>query len=290
MKTILVTGSKGQLGRKMQDAQQQFKQFNFLFKDVDDLDITSATDIESFFEDNKIDAVVNCAAYTNVDKAEDEFPQACLVNEKGPKLLAQVCDKYSIIFIHISTDYVFAGNENKPYEESFKTSPISNYGISKLKGEEAVIKATNKSIIIRTSWLYSEYQKNFALTILRLAKENNQLKVVNDQFGTPTYAGDLANAILQILTNCFININKVQEYSGIYHYSNLGVCSWYDFAVYILKQSGIKTTIIPVDTSEFKTKAQRPKYSVLNKAKIINTFKIKVPYWTDSCKIMLNKI
>jgi len=288
MKIILITGANGQLGKKIRDISSEYSQYNFLFTDVEQLDITSRKDVETFFIAKKPDAVINCAAYTNVDNAEDDFDTACLINETGPGLLAEYCNKYSAEFIHISTDYVFEGNATVPYKEIDETNPVSAYGVSKLKGELAVTRNLKNSIIVRTSWLYSEYGKNFALTILKYAKEKEQLKVVYDQIGTPTYAGDLAKAVLDMLEPCFSH-NNANIY-GVYHYSNLGVCSWYDFALFLLKSENIKTPVLAVDSSEFPVKAKRPSYSVFYKTKTISKFKIKIPYWTESCREMLSKI
>ncbi len=287
MKTILVTGSEGQLGRKIQDLATGFPQFNFLYTDICQLDITSKESVFNFFAINNIHAVINCAAYTNVDLAEDEVEQAFLVNEKAPGYLAEASKQYNSSFIHISTDYVFDGSATAAYTEDNVTNPVSIYGKSKLAGEKLVMNNNPDSIIIRTAWLYSEYGKNFAKTILKFAQERDSLNVVNDQIGSPTYAGSLAKAILEILCKS-INLGIASK-SGIYHFSDLGVCSWYDFATYLLKQKNILTPIEAVPSTEFKTKAKRPSYSVLDKSKIIEAFDLKIPYWTESSCEMLYK-
>lgn len=288
MKTVLVTGANGQLGKKIKDFSGKYSNWDFIFTDVEQIDISDYNALRIFFESTQIDAVINCAAYTNVDQAEDDDVVANKINAEGPGYLARLCNEHKAVFIHISTDYVFSGNAIEPYNESSITDPISVYGISKLAGEKNVLENYQESIIIRTSWLYSEYGKNFLLTILKYAVERDHLKVVFDQIGTPTYAGDLASGVLDILLQIFEK--KVTNYAGIYHYSNLGVCSWYDFAVYILRQKNIKTPILAVDSSMFPTKAVRPKNSLLDKTKIIKQFKIKIPYWTESCREMLLKV
>lgn len=285
MKTILVTGADGQLGRKLKDLAPNYEHFRFLFTDICQLDITSQESVSNYFRINNIHVVINCAAYTNVDLAEDEKEKAYLVNEKAPAYLAEACKQYNSLFIHVSTDYVFDGSAKVAYSEKSVTSPVSVYGKSKLAGEDLLMKNNPYSIIIRTAWLYSEYGKNFAKTILKFAQERDSLNVVYDQIGSPTYAGTLASAILEIVNQS--SENTMKDKFGIYHYSELGVCSWYDFATFLLKQKGIKTPINAVPSTEFKTKARRPSFSLLDKSKIIKSFDLKIPYWTDSCLKML---
>ena len=287
MKKILVTGANGQLGRKIQDNMNILPNCEFIFVDIEDLDITNKQNINSFFHGKEIDFIINCAAYTAVDNAEDDFENAHLVNTLAPVYLAEKAKEIKAKFIHISTDYVFDGTANLPYAEDDSTSPVSVYGRTKLEGEKALLEVLPNAIIIRTSWLYSEYGKNFAKTILKFAKEKESLKVVYDQIGTPTYAGSLANAILQIVK--IYNESSVWK-SDTYHYSNLGVCSWYDFAIKLLKHSNISTPIYPVLSEEFITKAQRPAYSVLNKSKIISVYNLTIPYWSDACDEMLENL
>ncbi len=283
---IAVTGSKGQLGLKIKDCSDNFQGFNFLYFDIDELDITDKNQIERLFRDYKIDALVNCAAYTAVDKAEEDGEAAEILNALAPGYLAEICFNYKAKFIHISTDYIFDGNAKTPYTEDSTTNPQSVYGATKLLGEKIVLEKNPDAVIIRTSWLYSEYGNNFVKTILRFAKEKEFLKVVNDQFGTPTYAGDLAYAVLKIL-DIFQKQNTWQ--SGVFHFSNMGVCTWYDFAVEILKVAKINTPVKPVDSSEFMVKAKRPAYSVFDKSKITSKFQLDIPNWQLSLQKMLKE-
>ncbi len=275
---ILVTGSKGQLGNELQ-IQARSSVYTFLFHDVDTLDITNEADLDVFCKTEKVDLIVNCAAYTAVDKAEQDFDLANLINFAAVQNIRKIAEKYSIKIIHISTDYVFDGKSCTPYVESDHTNPQSVYGNSKLKGEKEILCLSN-SIIIRTSWLYSSFGNNFIKTILKYARERGQLRVVFDQIGTPTYARDLAIAIMSIIEK---TSNNVQNFiPGIYHFTNEGVCSWYDFAIEICKISGIVCKISPVETVEYPLPAYRPSYSVLNKAKIKKIYGIEIPYWKDS--------
>ena len=288
MKNILITGANGQLGRKIKDESHLYNNLNFYYTDVDDLDILNYNQLECFIKNNKIDVVVNCAAYTAVDLAETEIENAYKINATALEYLAKLTKLNNAKFIHISTDYVFDGEKNTPYNEYDATNPQSIYGKSKLEGEQNVMKENPFSIIIRTSWLYSEYGKNFVKTIINLLAEKTELKVIYDQVGTPTYAGDLAIAILKIIES-FV-VENIWKY-GIYHYSNLGVCSWFDFAQKIIdkcyKKDEIK--IIPVLSKEFKTLAKRPHYSVFDKYKIMQTYNLNIPYWEKSLEIMLEK-
>ncbi len=286
MKKTLITGANGQLGRKIHDLSINFTDLDFIFTGLPETDITNVDNLNKIFSDNQIDLIINCAAYTAVDKAEDDAKNAHKANAKGPELLAKKASETGAKLIHISTDYVFDGQANTPYTETDLEKPVSVYGKTKLEGEKLAIANAPDSIIIRTSWLYSEYGNNFAKTILKLGSEKEKLNVVFDQIGTPTYVGSLANAILKIVSGYF---NLKTWESGIYHYSDHGVCSWYDFAVFLLKQKSINTPIFPVRSSEFITRAQRPAYSVLDKSKIIKTYGVKIPHWTDGCLEMLKE-
>jgi dTDP-4-dehydrorhamnose reductase len=272
---ILVTGSNGQLGTEIKELSKDYF-YNFFFTDRTNIDITNKEDIKNFCKTNNINAIINCAAYTAVDKAESDEINADLVNRKAVKKLALVSSALNIKLIHISTDYVFDGKSFKPYCEEFQTNPNGVYGKTKLDGENEMININPKdSIIIRTSWVYSFYGNNFVKTMLRLGKEEESLGVIFDQVGTPTYAKDLAKTILDILPN--IDNTKVE----IYNYSNEGVLSWYDFAKEIMKMAKLDCKINPIETYQYPTLAKRPHYSLLNKSKIKSTFNIEVPYWKD---------
>lgn len=285
---ILVTGSDGQLGNEIKDLHEKYTGLNFYFTDINDLDITNLKSLEEFVQLNDIEFIVNCAAYTAVDKAEDEPKTAELINAKAVYNLVKLAEKFEIKLIHISTDYVFDGTKNTPYLETDPTCPNSVYGRSKLKGERIIEQADIPWIIIRTSWLYSSYGNNFVKTMLRLAETKDELIVVFDQVGTPTYARNLAEAILEIIMQIHFDPNKLIK--GIYHFSNQGVCSWYDFAVEIFKKKNIDCKINPVLSIEFPTKAIRPSYSVLNKQKISKTFNLNIPHWIDGLEECLKKI
>ena len=279
--TILVTGGNGQLGCSLRLASAESPN-RYIFTDIEELDIASATAVEAFFEREKVDVVVNCAAYTAVDLAEDEEPIADTINHRAVALLAQACKRYNATLIHISTDYVFSGEATTPYNEECTPAPINTYGRTKLAGEKAVAESGCKSIILRTSWLYSEFGRNFCKTMQSLTATRPEIKVVADQIGTPTYAGDLAAAITYI-----IDSNQLGK-CGTYHYSNEGVCSWYDFACEIARLSGHnECEIKPCTTADYPTKAQRPHYSVLDKSKVVATFGISIPNWQDSLKRMI---
>ncbi len=275
-KNILITGSNGQLGSEIRELAVNSKQ-QFFFTDVAELDITDKSAVESFVAENKIDIIVNCAAYTNVDKAEDESELADKINHKAVKNLAEVSADKKLFLIHISTDYVFDGTKNTPYLETDPTAALGVYGETKLAGENVVKKSGCEYLIIRTSWLYSKFGKNFVKTIQRLTNEKDSLKVVFDQVGTPTYAGDLAKAILEI-----IETEKHIGNSGVYHFSNEGVCSWYDFAVEICDFFGNTCDIQPCHSDGFPSKVKRPNFSVLDKTKIKETFGLKIPHWKAS--------
>lgn len=287
MKNILVTGANGQLGQSLKQLAGNYPEFNLLFTDYEDLDITDAAALDAYFAGQQIDACINCAAYTAVDKAESDEDKAFLLNFQAVLSLAEVCARYNAQLVHISTDYVFSGKQNVPYSEQDDTDPESIYGASKVRGEAAALGYNPSTIVIRTSWLYSEFAMNFVKRMKELMQERQELTVIFDQTGTPTYAGDLAKAILDILTFRFANPDT--EIGGIYHYSNEGVTSWYDFAVTIKELTGATTTITPVTSDKYKTAAKRPAYSVLNKEKIKTTFGIQIPYWKDSLSKLLAK-
>lgn len=277
MKTILVTGSNGQLGNEIQNLAKDISDFDFIFTDVETLDITDEIDLSYFFENNKIDYIINCAAYTAVDKAEEELELSNKINHLAIKNLISFSKENKIKFITISTDYVFDGKNFKPYNENDNTSPNSAYGKTKLNGEIEALKYEN-SIIIRTSWLYSHYGPNFVKTMLNLGEKNSELNIIYDQIGTPTYAADLAEAIIEI-----IEFSENNEFiSGIYNYSNEGVTSWYDFAKKIFNLTNTNCKVNPIETKDYPTPAERPHYSILNKSKIKNTFNLFIPYWEDS--------
>jgi dTDP-4-dehydrorhamnose reductase len=284
MHNILVTGSNGQLGNEFRlVVEEKDKINNYYFTDVADLDITNKNDVSKFLVANNIDIVVNCAAYTNVDKAEDDKEKADLINHIGPKNLAEVCRDRNGFLIHISTDYVFDGTKNTPYTETDETKPLGVYGETKLKGENAIINSGCEYVIIRTSWLYSSFGKNFLKTMQKLTAEKKSLKVVFDQVGTPTYAGDLADVIHKIIVN-----NDKDIKNQIYHYSNEGVCSWYDFTVAINEVFGHNCKVLPRHSDEFPSKVRRPNYSVLDKTKIKEALGIEIQHWRESMKKCIN--
>jgi len=281
---ILITGSNGQLGSEIRELEKEYS-YNFFFTTRENLDITCKDSIKNFCESNNINSIINCAAYTAVDKAESDVENADLTNRKAVKKLALVSKELNIKLIHISTDYVFDGKNFKPYCEEFQTNPNSVYGKTKLDGENEMININPiNSIIIRTSWVYSSFGNNFIKTMLRLGKEKQELGVIFDQVGTPTNAADLAKTILDILPN--IKNDKV----SIYNYSNEGVLSWYDFAKEIMKMAKITCTINPIETYQYPTPAVRPHYSLLNKSKIKNEFNITIPFWKDSLDKVLRKL
>ncbi len=269
---LLITGGNGQLGTELSKRLP-----NAIRTDVDDLDITRESLVADFVKKYNIDTIVNCAAYTAVDKAEDNIELATKINVDGPANLAKTGAK----IVHISTDYVFDGTAHKPYSpDSTKDeiNPISVYGKTKFAGEVKVLRYAINSVIIRTAWLYSPYGNNFVKTMRKLGSEKESINVVADQIGTPTYAGDLADAIVKILPQ--INLKN----RGIYHFTNMGVCSWYDFAHEIMDLSGLQCRVNPIKTTEYPTRAKRPYYSVLDKSDIINTFGVEIPHWKDSLK------
>lgn len=284
---ILVTGAHGQLGSEIQQIATKYSDFQFLFSDVDTLDITDYKALESFIQKEQVQYVINCAAYTNVDKAEEDIENARIINVDAVKNLARISESHGSKVIHISTDYVFDSSaQNVPFKEEDKAFAQSAYGSTKLQGE-LVLQQSDNYIIIRTSWLYSSYGNNFVKTMLRLGKERDSLNVIFDQIGTPTYAADLASAILDIID--YSEKNKSFK-TGVYHYSNEGVCSWYDFAREIMKQASIECLVKPIETKEYPLPAKRPAFSVMNKSKIKNTFGLEIPHWSDSVKVCLELI
>lgn len=286
MKTILVTGANGQLGNSIRVLAGQYPQYNFLFTDVDTLDITDPAAVKAAVKDNQVNYIINCAAYTAVDKAEDNEELCRRLNSFAVCVLGEAAREAGAKMIHVSTDYVFSGTGYRPYKETDGTRPVSVYGRTKLAGEEGLMEVCPDAVIIRTAWLYSEFGSNFVKTVLRLGKEREELGFVFDQIGTPTYAGDLAAIILSVVTAD----EKGAFVPGIYHYSNEGVCSWYDFTVKILQIAGIDCRIRPIETKDYPTKAVRPPYSVLNKSKIKETYKIVIPHWETSLRICMKKL
>lgn len=283
IKTIAVTGAKGQLGTVLQLLAPAFAQFKFVFTDVDELNITDATQVRHFFNTYSPKYLINCAAYTAVDKAETERKTAELLNVKAVELLAEECKLNKTKFIHISTDYVFDGISSAPYTETDYTNPVSVYGQTKAAGEEAVLASGCDGYIMRTSWLYSAHGHNFLKTILRLAAERDTLNIVYDQIGTPTLADDLADAIMKLI----VALNDKQKIKpGVFHFSNEGVCSWFDFAHAIVEIAGLNCAVKPILTAQYPTPATRPAVSILNKNKIKETLGIEIPHWRDS----LNKV
>ena len=284
---ILVTGANGQLGHEMQRVAKS-SNHNYIFTDVADgyekLDITNIEEIRNMVKNNNVDIIVNCAAYTNVDKAESDYDTANLINNTAAGNLATAMKEAGGTLIHISTDYVFQGDRNTPCQEDWTTNPLGVYGKTKLAGEAAIATTGCNSIIIRTAWLYSQWGKNFVKTMQSLTATHDTLKVVFDQVGTPTFAGDLADTIAHI-----INTGQTNK-TGIYHFSNEGVCSWYDFAKMICKLSGNTCDISPCYSEEFPSPVKRPHFSVLDKRKIKETFGIKVPYWTDSLEVCIKQL
>ena len=282
---ILVVGSSGQLGSEISDLQGFDDRYHFIFMERETLDISCYLDLESFFINCHIDVVINCAAYTNVVEAEKEAEMAEAVNARGVMNLARLAKRYSIKLIHISTDSVFDGEYNHPYEEGDATNPVNVYSRSKLKGEKAMLAINpENSIIIRTSWVYSKHGNNFVKTMLELGRNKKSIKVVYDQIGTPTSAKDLAGLILEILPS--ISFKEVE----IYHYSNEGTISWYDFAKEIFAYSGINCEVEPISTIDYGAAVKRPYYSVLSKRKIKNDFHITIPFWKDSLMDCLDEL
>lgn len=280
---ILVTGANGQLGNEMQVIAKENPQHTYYFTDVQELDICDKEAVRTYIAGKQIELIVNCAAYTAVDKAEDDPELAFRLNSEAPRELAAAAQACQAAMIQVSTDYVFDGTAHLPYTEDCDPCPDSVYGKTKLQGEYNVLNQCEKAVVIRTAWLYSAFGNNFVKTMIRLGKERDALGVVFDQIGTPTYANDLARAI-------FVIINK-GVVRGVYHYSNEGVCSWYDFTLAIHRLAGITSCkVTPLHTAEYPAKANRPAYSVLDKTKIKTTFGIEIPHWEESLKRCLDKM
>jgi dTDP-4-dehydrorhamnose reductase len=288
MTNILITGSNGQLGSEIKELSVRFNNFKFFFTDIEELDICSLEAIDNYITDRQISYIVNCAAYTNVDQAEKNEHAAKLLNADAVKNLATIATQNNITLVHISTDYVFSGDNSTPYTEDQKAKPMGVYGRTKFEGEENVRNICHQHIIIRTSWLYSPFGKNFLKTMLSLGKEKDSLGVVGDQIGSPTYAHDLAYTILHIIQS----INKKKNFTdfGTYHYSNEGVCSWYDFATEIQNTSKNKCKINSIESKDFQCLAKRPHYSVLNKSKIKHIFTIEIPHWRSRIEHCIKRI
>jgi dTDP-4-dehydrorhamnose reductase len=274
---ILITGANGQLGSELKAAASLYPQANFVYTDREELDITSAEAVSDFVKQGDFKYLINCAAYTAVDKAETEKEPAFAINALAAGILAKACSDSGVKFVHVSTDFIFDGTLARPLLEDDTANPLSVYGATKHEGELKVLANCPDAIILRTAWVYSSYGNNFVKTILRLCKERDSLGIIFDQIGTPTYAKDLALAILAIAMD-------KEWVSGVYNYTNEGVASWYDFAIAIRDNAGLKTRINPIETAQYPTPAVRPKYSVLNKKKFKDTFKLEIPYWRDSLK------
>ncbi|MGN6165122.1 MAG: dTDP-4-dehydrorhamnose reductase [Flavisolibacter sp.] len=280
---IIVTGSNGQLGSELRDLTIHYPEVDFVFLNRNELSIADRAALETVFEFHRPNYFINCAAYTAVDKAEEEKELAFEINGTAVGSIAALCSQNNCRLIHISTDYVFNGLANKPLKESDEVNPVNAYGESKLSGEQLALKNNPDSIIIRTSWVYSSYGKNFVKTMMRLMNEKESIGVVSDQIGSPTYAADLAEAILKI-------IGSGKWVPGIYNYSNEGVISWFDFAVEIKKLINASCTVNPITTAQFPTSAKRPAYSVLDKTKIRSTFNIELKDWKESLKVCVDKL
>ena len=283
MMNVLVTGSNGQLASCIKDLAKQYDGLNFIYTDYKELDICDLNQVNTFFKSNKkIDYCINCAAYTAVDKAESDVEKAFEINANGAKNLAIACREFDAILIQISTDFVFDGEKKEPYTETDVAKPISVYGASKLQGEIEIKQTLETYFILRTSWLYSEHGTNFMKTMLRLAETRDEISVVSDQIGTPTYAGDLADVILKIISSKNTNF-------GLYHYSNEGVASWYDFAKAIFEASNLKIKLNAIKTEAYPTPAKRPVFSVMDKEKIKSVLEIVTLNWQDGLFRALNK-
>ncbi|KAA6347289.1 dTDP-4-dehydrorhamnose reductase [termite gut metagenome] len=274
---ILITGAKGQLGNEIRILAKEYNDYTCFFTDIEELDICDEQAVKAYVADRQIDVIVNCAAYTAVDNAEDNKGLCDKLNNIAPGYLARAAQSHGVAMIHVSTDYVFDGTKHTPYMEKDTPCPTSVYGMTKLAGEENVLKNCEKAVIIRTAWLYSAYGNNFVRTMIRLGRERDTLGVVFDQIGTPTYACDLAHAIYAIMNKGIIR--------GVYHFSNEGVCSWYDFTINIHRLAGITgCTVKPLRTIDYPTKAARPYYSVLDKTKIKKIYDIEIPHWEESLR------
>lgn len=287
--TILVTGSAGQLGQSIQSIARDYPEYEFVFASRTHLDLSNEDSIAKFFERKTFDIIINCAAHTAVDKAESEVELANQVNHLAVQQLAAIAKQHQAKLIHVSTDYVFSGKQHRPYIETDEVAPNGVYGKTKLHGEQAIQKIlTTNAIIIRTSWVYSEYGNNFVKTMLKLGQERDTLNVIFDQVGTPTYAKDLAKDIMSIVQSQ--EFRQEDFTTNIVHFSNEGVCSWYDFAKTIFELANIQCHVNAIETKDYLTPAKRPHYSVLNKAKIKQTYHLAIPYWKDSLKQCLTAL
>ncbi|WP_258101496.1 dTDP-4-dehydrorhamnose reductase [Marinoscillum pacificum] len=280
---ILVTGSGGQLGSELQFLKDQYSTFEFTFSDYPEMDITNKDGLKTAFEQGNFDFCINCAAYTAVDKAEDDRTACDNINVLGSKNLAELCKEYDVTLFHISTDFVFDGTSSKPLKEDQATSPVNYYGVSKLNGELEVAKSLDKYFIFRTSWLYSTFGNNFVKTMIKLSENRDELNIIADQIGSPTYARDLAQSILDIISSGSTNY-------GLYHYSNQGVASWYDFTCAIFEYKSIDTKVQPIPTEKYPTPAARPHYSVMDKSKFEKIFEKNIPHWRTSLKKCLQSL
>jgi dTDP-4-dehydrorhamnose reductase len=291
-KKIIVTGANGQLGMELQQAAPSHPLFEFIFTTRQELPLDELGAINEFIEKHQPDYFINCAAYTTVDKAESEKELAYNVNAEAPGIIATACKKNNVQLIHISTDYVFNGMGNTPYKETDDTDPVNFYGESKLAGENKVMQAHPQSVIIRTSWVYSEFGKNFVKTMLRLMADKEEISVVSDQSGTPTYAADLAEAIMEIISvlEAAAHDSQLTTYPGIYHFSNEGNITWYDFAVAIKEMSGSFCKVNPIASSQYPTPAKRPFYSVMDKTKIQQTFGVAKKDWKTSLAVCIERL
>lgn len=288
IKRLLITGKDGQLGRSLQALSTGYPQFEYHFVGREELDLASGQSINRFFEENRFDAIINCAAYTAVDSAESNSELADQINHAAVRHLAEIAVRDNAPFIHISTDYVFDGSNFRPYVEADTTNPQNVYGATKLKGEEAFKQIDPRGFIIRTSWVYSEYGQNFVKTMIKLGRERQTLNVIFDQVGTPTYARDLAEAILETLSK---REDVFSESGGrVFHFSNEGCCSWYDFAKAVFDLSEIDCEVLPIETHQYPTPATRPFYTILNKSKIKRELGLEIPYWRDSLSRCLKRL
>lgn len=286
IQTILVTGANGQLANELKELSTDYPGFKFIFTSREDLPIEDEKSVESFFQDQSIHYCINCAAYTAVDKAESEKEKAFLINAEAVGNLATICKNHQARFIHISTDYVYDGTKGTPLKETDAVGPINVYGSSKLKGERLALNNNSSSLVIRTSWVYSSFGANFVKTMLRLFKEKEQLNVVSDQMGSPTYAADLADVIMQFVHK----MESGQDFFGIYNYSNSGITNWYEFALAIKELNNSNCEILPTSSSTYKTPAKRPLYSVLDTTKVKEALQTDIPFWKDSLKKCLIKL
>lgn len=286
MKNVWITGANGQLGKALSAKAADYPSFTFFYTDIDSLDITDREAVRDFVKSHQIDILINTAAYTAVDQAEKDTQTALLVNAEAVKNLAEAVAEHHGRMIHISTDYVFDGMNHRPYQENDGTRPLSAYGRSKLAGEILLQEHLPEAVIVRTSWLYAEEGNNFLRTMLRLGQEKQEVNVVFDQIGTPTYAGDLADCLLRVM----VRVSEGEYTPGVYHYSNEGVCSWYDFAVRIMSIAGLPCRVNPIETKDYPTPAARPFFSVLNKTKIKEAFALTIPHWEESLRRVIRTI